>query len=374
MRRGGAEQVARCFHYAFPEAPIFTLCYNPADTYPDFQTCDIKTSWYQRIVKDEHQMKKLFFPLGVIAMKQLDVSDYDVVLLSSTYCAKYVKVSPHALIINYCHQPFRLAWFPESYSEYLHAQGIKKLGMKAMVASLKYIDYRFAQRTDYFIANTAETSQRIKEKYDYDKDIPVIYPPVVTDNFKAGAEVEDYYLMVTRLEYYKRVDLAIEAFNQLGLKLIIVGKGTKEKELKKSAKENISFKSGLSASGINELYAGCKALIFPQHEDFGITALEANASGRPVVAYGKGGVLNTMVPYKGNPKNSTAIFFNAQKPDNLMQAIKSMEETYMDFDPVFIRNNALKFDERNFIAAIKKFVLDKYQEPLLVEPIASLKA
>ena len=373
MRRGGAEQVARCFHYAFPEAPIFTLCYNPADTYPDFQTCDIKTSWYQRIVKNEHQMKKLFFPLGVMAMKQLDVSDYDVVLLSSTYCAKYVKVSSHAIIINYCHQPFRLAWYPESYTEYLHAQGIKKLGMKAMVASLKYIDYRFAQRTDYFIANTAETSQRITEKYDYDKDIPVIYPPVVADNFKAGAEIGDYYLMVTRLEYYKRVDLAIEAFNQIGYKLIIVGKGTKEKELKKLAKKNISFKSGLSANEIRELYAGCKALVFPQHEDFGITALEANASGRPVVAYGKGGVLNTMVPYKSNPRNSTAIFFNSQEPEYLMQAIKTMEETYMDFDPVFIRNNALQFDERNFIAAIKKFVLDKYHESFIVEPIAGLK-
>jgi len=363
MRRGGAEQVARCLHYAFPEAPIYTLCYQPEDTYPDFKTAKVRTSWYQRLVKDEHQMKKLFFPLGVMAMRQLDVTDYDVVLMSSTYCAKYVKISPKAIVINYCHQPFRLAWFPESYTDYLQAHGIKKLAMKAMIASLKYIDYQAAQRTDYFIANTDETSQRIKEKYAFHKDIPVIYPPVVIDNFRTTEKVQDYYLVVTRLEYYKRVDLAIEAFNQLGYKLIIVGKGTQKNELKKIAKNNIVFRSGLSKTELRELYADCKAFVFPQYEDFGITALEANASGRPVIAFGQGGVLDTMIPYTGNPKKSTAIFFNKQEPASLMQAIQIMENIYLDFDPDFNRKNAIRFDESNFIQAIQNFVQDKYSLP-----------
>ena len=362
MRRGGAEQVARCFHYAFPDAPVFTLCYQPEETYPDFKTADVRTSWYQRLVKDEHQMKKLFFPLGVMAMKQLDVTAYDVVLMSSTYCAKYVKIAPQALVINYCHQPFRLAWFPESYTEYLHTKGLKRLALKAMIASLKQIDFKSAQRTDYFIANTAETSQRIKEIYAFSKDIPVIYPPVVMDNFTVANKVGDYYLMVTRLEYYKRVDLAIKVFNQLGLKLIIVGKGTKEADLKNTVKDNIIFKSGLSKIELRELYAGCKALVFPQYEDFGITALEANASGRPVVAFNQGGVLNTMIPYQGNPKKSTAVFFNAQEPESLQEAIKTMENLYLNFDGEFIRKNALKFDEANFIRAIKDFVGNKYRE------------
>jgi len=360
MRRGGAEQVARCLHYAFPEAPIFTLCYQPEDTYPDFKASDVRTSWYQQIVKDEHQMKKLFFPLGVMAMKQLDVTDYDIVLMSSTYCAKYVKISPKAIVINYCHQPFRLAWFPESYTDYLQAHGIKKLALKAMIASLKYIDYHAAQRTDFFIANTDETSQRIKEIYTFKKEIPVIYPPVVIDNFYITQKIQDYYLIVTRLEYYKRVDLAIEAFNHLGYKLIIVGKGTKQAELKSMAKDNITFKSGLSKTELRELYAGCKAFVFPQYEDFGITTLEANASGRPVIAFGQGGGLNTMIPYKGNPKKSTAVFFEKQEPESLMKAIQVMEEIYLDFDPEFNRKNALRFDEGNFIAAIKDFVQHKY--------------
>jgi glycosyltransferase involved in cell wall biosynthesis len=359
MRRGGAEQVARSFHYAFPDAPIFTLCYQPEDTYPDFKTCDVRTSWYQRLVKNEQQMKKFFFPLGVMAMKQLDVTGYEVVLISSTFCAKYVKVSPEAVVINYCHQPFRLAWFPESYSEYLHARGLKKLVMGTMIASLKHIDYQAAQRTDYFIANTAETKQKIKDKYGYENEIEVIYPPVVADNFYVSGEVKDYYLMVTRLEYYKRVDLAIEAFNRLGLKLIIVGRGTKESELKLSANNNITFKSGLTKSALKELYSGCKALVFPQHEDFGITPLEANASGRPVIAFGQGGVLDTMIPYTGNPEKSTAIFFDTQDTESLIKAVQSMEKLYLKFDSEFIRQNALKFDEHNFIKAIKNFVQGK---------------
>ena len=363
MRRGGAEQVARCLHYAFPEAPIYTLCYRPEDTYPDFKYCDVRTSWFQKLVKDEHQMKKLFFPLGVMAMQQLDVTAYEVVLMSSTYCAKYVKIAAKAIVINYCHQPFRLAWFPESYPDYLNAKGLKKLALKAMITSLKRIDYKAAQRTDFFIANTSETSQRIKEKYQFKSDIPVIYPPVVLNNFQVATKVQDYYLIVTRLEYYKRVDLAIRTFNEIGYKLIIVGRGTQEGDLKKIAKDNITFKSGLTKSELKALYAGCKAFVFPQYEDFGITPLEANASGRPVVAFGKGGVLNTMIPYDGNPKKCTAIFFQKQEVESLLQAILAMEKLYLDFEPEFIRRNVLRFNEDHFISAIKDFVQDKYLAP-----------
>lgn len=361
MRRGGAEQVARCFHYAFPEAPIFTLAYDPESTYPDFKKSRVITSWYQKIAKDEMKMKKLFFPFGLIAMHQVDVTDYDVVLLSSTYCAKYVKVSPKALVINYCHQPFRLAWYPESYAEFLQARGFKKMIMKSIISTLRYYDFKAAQRTDYFFANTAETSSRIKDKYLINKDIEVIYPPVNTKNFYITSGPKEYYLMVTRFEYYKRVDLAIEAFNQLGLPLIIVGTGTKLNELKSKANPNIIFKSGLSATELSELYANCRAFIFPQHEDFGITPLEANAAGRPVVAYGAGGVLNTMIPFDAKVEKSTAIFFKEQTVDSLLQAIKLMEDIYPDFDPTFIRNNALRFDEEAFIRAIQDFVIAKYQ-------------
>jgi glycosyltransferase involved in cell wall biosynthesis len=293
-------------------------------------------------------------------MKQLDVSDYDVVLMSSTYCAKYVKLSPKALAINYCHQPFRLAWYPESYAEFLQAKGLKKLFLEQVTAFLRQVDYKAAQRTDFFIANTPETAQKIREKYLYAGPIDIIYPPVVNDKFYKTDQIKDYYLVVTRLEFYKRVDLVIEAFNLLGLPLIIVGKGSKEAELKKTAKSNIVFKSGLSALELQKLYAECKAFIFPQEEDFGITPLEANASGRPVIAFGKGGVLHTMVPLERDIKKSTAIFFGQQDVPSLVEAIKVMEKNYLDFDPGFIEENSKRFDEKRFIKEIKEYVNKKY--------------
>ncbi|WP_246343861.1 glycosyltransferase [Adhaeribacter radiodurans] len=362
MRRGGAEQVARCFHYAFPQAPIFTLAYDPDSTYPDFKKSKVITSWYQKLAKDENKMKKLFFPFGLMAMHQVDVTGFDVVLLSSTYCAKYVKVSPKAIVVNYCHQPFRLAWYPESYAEYVQAKGFKKLILKSIISILQHYDFKAAKRTNYFIANTVETSYKIKDKYKVKEEIEVIYPPVSSKQFYVAAEPRDYYLMVTRLEYYKRVDLAIEVFNQLGLPLIIVGTGTKESELKSKAKNNILFKSGLSGAELSKLYAECRALVFPQHEDFGITPLEANASGRPVIAYGAGGVLSTMIPLKDTIQKSTAIFFKEQTAEELMLSVKRMEVMYLDFDPDFIRKNASRFEEETFIKAIQNFVKTKYQD------------
>ncbi|RDC62979.1 glycosyltransferase [Adhaeribacter pallidiroseus] len=360
MRRGGAEQVARCFHYAFPEAPIFTLAYDAENTYPDFKNSRVITSWYQKLAKDESKMKKFFFPFGLLAMHQLDVTLFDVILISSTYCAKYIKVSPGALVINYCHQPFRLAWYPESYGEYVQARGLKKQLLRTVISVLQHYDFKAAQRTDYFIANTAETSIKIKEIYTSSKEIQVIYPPVNTKNFYVASHQNGYYLMVTRLEYYKKVDLAIEVFNQLGLPLVIVGTGTKEKELKTQAKHNITFKSRLSALELSKLYAECRAFIFPQHEDFGITPLEANASGRPVIAYAAGGVLHTMLPYKELVAQSTAVFFKNQSVEALIEAVSLMENIYADFDPEFIRQNSLRFDESTFIKSIQNFVLDKY--------------
>jgi hypothetical protein len=162
MRRGGAEQVVRCFHEAFPQAPIFTMVFQPDKTFPVFKKCDVRTSWFNSLASDEKRMKWLFFPLGLLAMKQLDVTGYDVVLISSTYCAKYVKVSPHALVITYCYTPFRFAWNPESYSEYNKAKGLKKIIFNQVVRALKRVDYKAAKRTDHFVAMTEETKGRIE--------------------------------------------------------------------------------------------------------------------------------------------------------------------------------------------------------------------
>lgn len=359
MRRGGAEQVVRCFIQAFPEAPVYTMAYKSSLTYPDFQNCQVKTSWFQKFAINERVMRRLFFPFGLLAMNQLEVSGYDIVLVSATYAGKYVKVSPGTVVITYCHTPFRLAWYPDSYEQYTSSKGLLRSIFNWVLKILRKIDFKAAQRTDYFIANTDEVRERIKEKYLWKKPIEVLQPPVNCNRFSTEAKPKDYFLVVSRLESYKKVDLVVEAFNELQYPLVIVGKGSMASKLKKLANSNIIFKDSLSGDELGKLYAECKAFIFPQKEDYGITPLEANASGRPVIAFGEGGVLDTMIPCKGNPAKATAIFFKEQTKDALKQAILQFES--YSFDPEFIRKNAENFDETLFIEKIKYFVKDKYQ-------------
>jgi len=358
MRRGGAEQVTLSFHKAFPDAPIYTLCYQPELTYPEFKTCTVKTSWYQNVATDESKMKKFFFPIGLIAMSQLNIEGYDVVLMSTTFCAKYVKIPKGTLVITYCHTPFRLAWRPESYESVAGAKGLKKIVYNTVISILRNIDRKSAQKTDYFITNAKEIVDRIRHAYDVKNEIVVINPGVKTQNFKVSSEIKDYYLVVSRFEPYKKVDLIVKSFNENGKQLIIVGNGSKADELKAMAKKNITFKSRVSKEELCDLFSKCKALIFPQLEDYGITPLEANASGRPVIAYGKGGVLETMIPYTKNAKEASALFFEEQTEASLMRAIELFEQ--LEFDPVFIRNHAEKFDEQVFVKKIQNFVSEKF--------------
>lgn len=357
MRRGGGEQVALCFHKAFPEAPIYTIAYQPDLTYPEFKECVIVTSWFQKIAYNEKILKAAFFPLGLLAMKQLDVSEYDVILMSSTYCAKYVKVNSQALVINYCHSPFRLAWYPESYGVYANARGLKKWLLKKVIGVLRKIDLAASVRTDYFIANAREMALKIEQIYKPDKEVTVLNPPVEAANFYVSKGAFNYFLVVSRLEYYKRIDIVIEAFNKLQLPLIVVGKGSEKSKLQAMAGKTIIFKEGISKQELSVLYSECLALIFPQVEDYGITPLEANASGRPVIAFGKGGVIETMIPYKDNAEQSTAIFFEEQTSKSLTDAINLFDS--LTFDPQFIRSHAQNFDTPGFIELIQKFVSDK---------------
>jgi glycosyltransferase involved in cell wall biosynthesis len=359
VRKGGAEQVVLSFHKAFPFAPIYTLSYNPDKTYPEFKSCNIKTSWFGKFVKDEDNLKRFFFPFAVWAMQKIHLKGYDVVLQSTTHCAKYVKVDPGALVVTYCHTPFRLAWRADSYEEVVQSKFFKRKLYEVVISMLRKIDKKHAQRTDWFIANAREVVPRILFAYHPKHKVTVINPPVKCRNFYISEAHEDYYLVVSRFEPYKKVDLVIDVFNQLpDKKLVIVGKGSMEDELKKKAGQNITFLSGLSASHLAEVYSKCKAFIFPQLEDYGITPLEANASGRPVIAYGKGGVLDTMIPVTGhNSKRATAIFFDDQTIPSLKKAILNFE--HHEFDPVFIRQHAETFDEYHFVEKIQDFIYEK---------------
>jgi glycosyltransferase involved in cell wall biosynthesis len=361
MCRAGGEQVALCFHKAFPEAPIFTQCYQPHLTFPEFKDCDIRTTWLQHIAKTDDTMKKLFFPLGVWAMQSHDLTAFDVVLMSGTHCAKYVKLRPDALVISYSFTPFRLAWDPESYAQYSNSEGLSRFFFDSVVNRLRSIDFKAAQRPNFFVAMTEETKERLQKAYQIKSDIAIINPPVNTANFFISGTPKSYYLVVSRLEYYKKVDLVVDAFNQLGYPLVVVGKGLQAEEIKARAKSNIRFMSGLSAEELGEVYANCRAFIFPQHEDYGITPLEANAAGRPVIAYGAGGVLATQVPLTHDPSKATALFFKEQTVNDLIASVKEFERVEHLFDPVFIRTHAESFDEAKFIEKIKIFVSSKYK-------------
>jgi len=362
MCRAGGEQVALCFHKAFPDAPIYTQCYRPELTFPEFQACDIHTTWLQYIAKTDDIMKKLFFPLGIWAMQSQDLTAYDVVLMSGTHCAKYVKLNPDALVISYSFTPFRLAWDPTSYAQYADSTGLRRKLFDFVIKRLRSIDFKAAQRPDFFVAMTEETKERLKRSYQIKKEIDIINPPVNAGNFYSTDGFKDYYLVVSRLEYYKKVDLVIDAFNELGYPLVVVGRGLQADEIKARANGNVQFMSGLSAKELADVYANCRAFIFPQHEDYGITPLEANAAGRPVIAYGAGGVLATQIPVDDNPARATAIFFEKQTRDDLIAAVERFERIENQFDPMFIRRHAQTFDENEFIIRIRDFVKAKYSQ------------
>jgi glycosyltransferase involved in cell wall biosynthesis len=359
--KAGGEQVALAFHKAFPNSPIYTLAYNADATFPEFRACDIRPSWFQRITSNEQKLKRLFFPLGLLAMRSLSLKEYDVVLISGTHCGKYVRFSPKTKVISYTFTPFRLAWDPESYAEYNNSSGIKRIILDIVVKILRKTDFFFAKRVNFFLAMTSETRQRIVSAYSPLNEVSIINPPVNNiSKFSFDEEgVKDYYLVVSRLEYYKKVDLVVDLFNKLKKNLVIVGRGSLENELRAlNISENTTFRKDLSTEELVGLYENCKAFIFPQHEDYGLTALEANAAGRPVIAFSEGGIRDTQISLSEDSINTgcTAVFFNEQNESSLEAAILKFESNYERFDPSFIRTHAEGFSEDVFIEKIRSFV------------------
>jgi len=356
VNKGGAERVLLNMHKAFPNAPIYTSVYNQQKSYQEFKNCDIRTSWLQSLTKNEKIYKNTFPFIGVHVMQSHDLSKYDVILSSTTHCAKYIKTGDKNFVINYCYTPFRLAWNPNSYQRYEDSKGINKFVFNKIIANLKKIDFKYAQRANKYIAMTPETSNRIKKHYQIIDEIEIINPSIDTGNYYISNKTNDYYLIVSRLEKYKMVDLAIHAFNKTGKPLKIIGCGMEENRLKNIANDNIEFVGSVSQYELVKVYSKCKALIFPQYEDYGLTPLEANACGRPVIAYGHGGIRSTMIPHKSNSSglDFTAVFFNNQNLVSLIEAIDYFENLKVDKN--FIRKHAEKFDDQIFIKKLRSFV------------------
>lgn len=350
---GGAERVLSDFIELYPDAPVYTLLCNKSKMEEPIKSANIITSKLQKKGKEIENHRKLF-PFMPTAIESFDLNEYEVVLSDSSCVAKGVITNPSTVHICYCHTPMRYAW-EFSFENAQQMVGKHKIIGKFLnyfLTIMRLWDYSSAARVDYFIANSQHVAKRIRKHYN--REAIVINPPVRCNLFNISDVNGDYFLCVSRLQEYKRVDLAIRACNQLGLKLKIIGSGPDESKLKKIAGPSIEFLGRTSDEVMKQCYAECKALLFPGEEDFGITPLEAQASGRPVIAYGKGGALETVIEGK------TGIFFKEQTVDSLVEAIQRFEN--MSFDKKVLREHAEKFDDEVFKNKIKKFVDEKVEE------------
>lgn len=349
---GGSEKCIEAIHFIFKDAPIYTTVFNPKNMPVNFKDMDIKTSFIQKLpwAKTKYQN---YLPLMPLAFEEFDLSEFDLVISNSHSCAKGVRTLPNTLHISYVQTPMRYAW--DLYNEYMkqNKSYLSKLIIRPILSYLRMWDRLSADRVEHFICNSYNVQERIR-KY-YKREAEIIYPPVDTDFFKPSYQDHDgYFLVISRLVSYKRIDLIIETFNKLNLPLKIVGTGGEFKSLKRKARSNIEFLGYQPDEKLKELYANCQAFIFAAEEDFGITPVEAQSAGRPVVAYGFGGTRETVI------ENKTGIFFYEQSIEALASAVHRLRT--MKFNCEEIRNNALKFDKKIFFKKFKDFVLNKYEE------------
>lgn len=349
---GGAERVIINFKETYPEAPIYTAIYNPENLDESLRNIDVKTSFLQnkKNAKTNHQK---YFPFMPMAFESFNLNEYDVVLSSSSSCAKGVITNPNTMHVCYCHSPMRYGWeFYYEYSENTEMSVLKKVFLKYFMNYMRMWDNVSSDRVDYFISNSENVAKRIWKHYR--RESIVIHPPVRCNLFNISDIDEDYFLIISRLVEYKRIDLAVQAFNELGLPLVIIGDGAERKKLEAMAKDNIKFLGRQPDEVIKDYYSKCRAFVFPGEEDFGITPLEAQASGRPVIAFGKGGTLETVLD------GQTGVFFNEQTIRDLKDAVKKFQG--IEFDKEVIRKHAEKFDEEIFKKKISDFIIEKNVE------------
>jgi len=350
---GGAERVLEALHDVYPSAPVYTSIYAPKVMPASYKKWDIRTSFMQRLPRIM-KLHQLYLPLYPTAFETFDLSEYDVVLSSSSAFAKGVITQVTTLHVCYCHSPMRFVW---NYSDYIEGERMAGRARVVLPLVLNYVrlwDEVSSRRVDSYIANSRVVARRIKKRYG--RQATVINPPVDTAlyNPQPGGKHSDYFLIVSRMIPYKRLDIAIDAFTKLGLPLKVVGQGRQEAELRSRAGSNIEFLGALPDIQVRKLYAGCRAFVFPGEEDFGITPLEAQASGRPVIAYGGGGALETVVPHR------TGEFFSRQTAESLAEVVGRFNDN--DYDPAAIRQHAESFDREVFKRRIAHFVEHKLDE------------
>ncbi|MFA5114250.1 MAG: glycosyltransferase [Candidatus Margulisiibacteriota bacterium] len=348
---GGAERVITALHELYPAAPIYTSIYDANKLPESFRRMDIRTSWMQHLPLAGRWFKS-YFLLYPLAFEQFDLSGYDVILSSSSAYAKGVKKQPGQLHICYCHTPMRFVWRYDDYVRREELPELVKQWLPFLLEPLKEWDLKNSAGVDQFIANSATVAGRIRKIYG--RESVIINPPVETDFFRPGISDGDYFLIISRLSAYKRLDVALDAFRAADMPLRIIGDGPARRALERRAGPNTRFLGRLSDFAVAEQLAGCRALVFTGEEDFGIAPLEAMAAGRPVIALRAGGALETVV------EGETGLFFSPQTPRALGEALQRFR--FLNFDKKRLREHALGFSKAVFQRKIAGLLKEKYEE------------
>lgn len=346
----GSERVVEQLLALYPEADLFSLVDFLDDRDRAFlQGKPVHTSFMQRLPFARKAFRQ-YLPIMPFAIEQFDFSAYDVVLSSNHAVAKGVLTRADQLHISYVHTPIRYAW--DLQWQYLQQAGLQR-GPKGLITrlilhNLRLWDVASAHRVDCFVANSAFIARRIWKTYR--RKARVIYPPVAVDRFRADQPRDEFFLIVSRFVPYKRVDLAIAAFNALGLPLVVIGDGPDRDRVMGQAKPNITFLGYQSGEVLIDYMQRCRAFIFPAEEDFGITVVEAQAAGAPILAYGRGGVTETVLPGK------TGLLFDAQTPEAIAATVRDFIAERSRFSPSLIRQHAEHFSEARFRRELQDFV------------------
>lgn len=355
---GGAERVLDEMKILYPDAPVYVSVYDPSAMPAHYRNWDIRCSWLNNLggLRTKHRH---LLPLLAGAFESLDLSDYDVVLASSSGLCHGVITGPHTCKVTYCHSPARFLWDFPGYARRERLSRSVRIAMTPFLSRLRQWDVAASARTDYWIATSDLVRRRIATTYR--RESTIIPPPVDTSRFDVGRSHDGYFLLLMRLVGWKRADIVIEACNRLRLPLIVAGDGRSMPQLKAMAGPTVTFFGQANDEQMRALYANCRAFILPSEEDFGITPLEAMASGKPVIAYGAGGVLDTVIP------GVTGTFFDEQTADCLTETLQPFDEK--DYDPTVIRRHAEEFDSLRFRDRLHAMVLAAMRSHLRSVPL-----
>jgi glycosyltransferase involved in cell wall biosynthesis len=348
----GGERCLEVFCELFPQAPLYTLLHVPGSVSPVIERRRIVTSFVQRLPRAASHYRR-YLPLFPAAIRRFDITGYDLVISLSHCAAKAVRRPPGALHVSYCFSPMRYVW--DLYDDYFgpRADVVVRTLMPPVAAALRRWDRR-TDGVDHFVAISEHIAERIRRVYGRSAD--VIYPPVDTARFHPVARPGDFYLVVSALVPYKRIDLAVAAASRLGRRLLIVGTGPDTGPLRAAAGPSVEFLGWRPDDEVAELYARCRAVLFPGVEDYGIVPLEAAAAGRPTIALARGGALETMVGLGRGDAPPTAVFFHEQTEDALARAIVEFEAAEHRFDSAALRARALEFDTAVFRHRVRYYL------------------